>query len=99
MATEATESRRANLRATVNPFRAALLVFCSLAASALCACGSSHQSFVQIRAADDFECIKEGIDVEEVARSRYRASGCGKQADYVCSATPDGVDCSQAPAL
>jgi hypothetical protein len=54
---------------------------------------------VQIRAAEDFECIKNGIDVEEVARSRYRATGCGKQADYICSATPDGVDCSQAPAL
>lgn len=65
----------------------------------LVGCGSSHAEYVQIRAADDFDCIQKGIDVEEVARSRYRARGCGKEAEYVCAATPDGVDCSQAPDL
>jgi hypothetical protein len=65
----------------------------------LTACGSSHESFVQVRAADDFECTAEGIDVEEVARSRYMARGCGKEGEYVCSATPDGVDCSQSSDL
>lgn len=62
-------------------------------------CGSSHADFVQVRAADDFECVAKGIDVEEVGRSRYIARGCGKQAEYVCSATPDGVDCSQSGRL
>jgi hypothetical protein len=51
---------------------------------------------VQVRAADDFECTPGAVNVEEVARSRYHARGCGKDGEYVCSATPDGVDCSQA---
>jgi hypothetical protein len=62
-------------------------------------CASSHEEFVQVRAADDFECVADGIDVEEVGRSRYVARGCGKQGEYVCSATPDGVDCSQSTEL
>lgn len=62
-------------------------------------CAASHESFVQQRAAHDFECRQAGIDVEEVARSRYIARGCGKEAEYVCAASPDGVDCSQSPEL
>jgi hypothetical protein len=77
---------------------AAVLLAC-LGASSLAACGSSHESFVQARAADDFECTAEAVDVDEVARSRYMARGCGKEGEYVCSATPDGVDCSQSSAL
>jgi hypothetical protein len=65
----------------------------------LSACGSQHAEFVQIRAAHDFECVQDGIEVEEIARSRYRAQGCGKEAEYVCAATPDGVDCSQSKEL
>lgn len=68
-------------------------------AALLAGCGSSHESYVQVRAADDFECTAEGIEVEEVARSRYMARGCGKEGEYVCSATPDGVDCSQSSDL
>jgi hypothetical protein len=62
-------------------------------------CGSSHERFVQVRAAEDFECLADVIDVEEIARSRYIARGCGKEGEYVCSATSDGVDCSRSSAL
>jgi hypothetical protein len=57
-------------------------------------CGSSLESAVQKRAAGDFECTAKGVEVQEVGRSRYHARGCGKDGDYVCSSTPDGVDCS-----
>jgi hypothetical protein len=60
----------------------------------LLACSSSLDSAVQARAADDFECTADSVRVEEVGRSRYHARGCGKDGDYICSSTPDGVDCS-----
>lgn len=63
------------------------------------ACGASHEQYVQMRAADDFECTAKAVNVEEVARSRYHARGCGKEGEYICSATPDGADCSLAPDL
>jgi hypothetical protein len=64
------------------------------ALSALASCGSSLDEAVQSRAADDFECTPDAVDVEEIGRSRYHARGCGKDGDYICSQTPDGVDCS-----
>lgn len=76
-----------------------VLSFALLGSPLLAGCGSSHERFVQVRAADDFECTADSIRVEEVARSRYMARGCGKQGEYICSATPDGVDCSQSSDL
>lgn len=85
--------------AATSRHRVIAAILACLGASSLAACGSSHESFVQARAADDFECTAEAVNVDEVARSRYMARGCGKEGEYVCSATPDGVDCSQSSDL
>lgn len=39
---------------------------------------------VKIRAANDFRCPEESVEVESVGGSGWRATGCGQTATYVC---------------
>lgn len=45
---------------------------------------------VRERAAVEFSCAEEEIEVEELPGSAFAARGCGRSASYACSRTYDG---------
>lgn len=51
------------------------------------ACFSSSVSpeLVQAKAASDFECSAEKVQVRQVNDGNWKATGCGKKSSYVCS--------------
>lgn len=55
-----------------------------VAAMAVCACKVSVP-VVKARAAHDFECQEDQVNVVEIASTQYAATGCGKKAVYVCA--------------
>lgn len=81
------KSKRAVSPFSSSPFSAmasavglALLTFCV-------ACGSASVSpkVVATKAASDFACKPEQVNVEKVTDNNWKAAGCGKETTYVCS--------------
>ena len=53
------------------------------------ACGGAASNIVkpglvQTTASTDFNCPKDQVTVEHVTDTRWKASGCGREASYVC---------------
>lgn len=50
-----------------------------------CFSNSVNPSIVQTKAASDFECKLEQVEVEQINDNNWKANGCGKKATYMCS--------------
>jgi hypothetical protein len=65
-----------------------LVLFCGVFAIAGCPVGMEHFDAIMIskvrtKAAFDFECEKDTVQVSKIDNGSYGASGCGKRATYV----------------
>jgi len=64
--------------------------------AALLACVASGcvtaTGIVRERAANEFSCDEENIEVYSIGGNTYRAIGCGKDATYTCSKAIEGAD-------
>ena len=68
------------------------LVLCGLgAALALGGCVSTKGDVVRKRAAYDFSCAEDQIQLTEIAGDTWGAKGCQKEAVYNCSRGAGGV--------
>ena len=58
----------------------------SLAAGAfILGCGGAPpQAVVATRAANEFSCPKEHVNVQNIGGTSYKATGCGQTATYTC---------------
>ena len=66
----------------------------SLLLLALVSTACSVLPVVKKRAAYDFSCTADEIEVVEIANRQYAAKGCGKEGVYVCLSA-DGWVCSR----
>jgi hypothetical protein len=55
-----------------------------LASLAVSGCADHIGDTVRTRAANDFKCSEDEIDVTQVAGTTYRAKGCGENVVYDC---------------
>lgn len=58
-----------------------------VAALATSAC-ATHAGTVRTRAANDFRCPEPQVAVVDIGGNAYRATGCGRQANYTCQTNP-----------
>lgn len=47
---------------------------------------------VRIRAANEFNCDVEKVEVESLGSNGYHAKGCGQGGTFVCSGDPSGSE-------
>jgi hypothetical protein len=54
----------------------------------LVACGANGpEDVLRARAASDFKCTPDEVNVTEIAGTTYRAKGCGENSIYDCAMT------------
>jgi hypothetical protein len=64
------------------PFRTVPVLLAIAFAATLAGCTVDR---VRTRAANDFECAEEKVEVTDIGASGYRAKGCGQTATFVCN--------------
>jgi hypothetical protein len=52
---------------------------------------ATASGIVQTRAASEFECPEDNVEVENIGGTTFRASGCGQTAVYTCSKLASGT--------
>ncbi len=73
--------------------RPATFVIVFLAATLAVACVPQGSNVVRPRAAYDFDCPEERVEVREIAGNTYEAKGCGRTEVYVCNGV--GTSCAR----
>jgi hypothetical protein len=63
----------------------------ALVALLLGGCGTAENT-VRARAAYDFRCDEDRVDVRNISGSTFEASGCGKRTVYTCSSIDSLTD-------
>ena len=53
----------------------------------------THETVTRTRAANDFPCEEQQVEVVNIGGTSYRATGCGKQATYNCIGGQQGITC------
>ncbi|HEY3353588.1 MAG TPA: hypothetical protein VGQ83_10085 [Polyangia bacterium] len=74
--------------------RRAAVVSASLLVLVLSGCAPLFAaSVVRSRAARDFDCAEQAVQVAELGGRAYLAEGCGRQASYACQTNDYGIAC------
>lgn len=88
---------RTKMNRDVVRFHASVYLMLLILVSILSGCATESR-YVRKSAALDFQCAEETVEVEEaVNSSRWKATGCGKAAEYTCGGCSFGtLRCNQA---
>ena len=59
----------------------------------LLAVGCTQSGAVSTRAANDFDCPKDQVEVEDIGGNAYKAEGCGQTGTYACVGGGVNITC------